>query len=172
MNRLGKLLKPFLLLNLFILLTLAQKNHDKKEEKKSPFSFGFFKPAVKKVFDEAEEKRRWLEDPEEKDRKEKSTWFDGPPRLNCSPSPGKSATEDRFLDSFLVKCMRAHRYETSQLPIQPLGMRERLNIRYLFEPNNLIDLDKEGKLTIAITLKLVWYLKIFKIETINFYYYF
>ena len=112
----------------------------------------------------------WEEIPEEpklKDKSEilaekkefhRSAWFHGPPRLKCQLPPGANVSSALFLDSYIVECMRDQPYDTSQLPLQKLGLREMLNLRYLFSLNNLVDVDKDGKLTLVMTLKLVWYI--------------
>lgn len=93
---------------------------------------------------------------DEKKELRRSAWFHGPPRLKCKLPPGVKASNAMFLDSLIVECMRDQPYDTSQLPLQQLGLRETLNLRYLFSLNNLVDVDKDGKLTLVMTLKLVW----------------
>lgn len=137
-------------------LTLAQLRPVENRQLNS--NSGFFKN-IASVAKKAEESVEDITiDPEDKRDKHTSEWFDGPPRLNCSLPLGTRVTEDTFVDPFVVACMRANPYDTSQLPLQTFGLRELLYVRYLFALNHLVDVDKDGKLTLVITLKLIWYL--------------
>ena len=135
--------------------TLAQLDSD-SERKLSSRSSTF--DVIKSIKSKAQEIAELLQDPDDQTTVQRSEWFDGPPRLKCEPPPGVDATADMFMDAHLVDCMRNQPYDTSQLPLKSFGVRERLNLRYLFAINHLVDVDKDGKISVVITLKLVWYL--------------
>ena len=152
-------------LYLLAYLTRAQLDSDQEREIGSHSSIlDGIKSATRKATERAQLQQNINEDQEGKNHSE---WFNGPPRLKCEPPPGVEATEDIFMDAHLLECMRNQTYDTSQLPLKSFGRRELLYLRYLFAINNLVDVDKDGKITIVVTFKLVWYFSFVQIDYSN-----